>query len=342
MLRSKFRGSLVGALIGDCFGAPYENEAAVSKRQLQSYFEKLDGPYFKGPYKPYTDDTAMTKCIASSLVANKDVNPTDLAKRFVTEYKNSPRRGYGQNVVVVFEKLLLSKFADPFGPAKEQFDGRGSHGNGAAMRIAPVSLFYHNDRGKLIEMVRKVSSITHSHKLGINGAVLQSLTIQKCLQMNPEQKIDVQNFASDLIKEMKEIERDETHEELNLEPRYSYENQLMLMLELLKKERHPSNEEVVESLGNYVSGIFSVPTAIYSFLKAQNSIPDIDTDNPFRRTIQYAISLGGDTDTIASMAGAIAGAYFGHEIIGESMQKHCEYINETIESADSLFSIAVK
>lgn len=284
----------------------------------------------------------MTKCIVKSLIANKDVDATDLAKRFVTEYGNSPRRGYGPNVTVVFEKLLLSKFADPFGPAKEQFDGRGSHGNGAAMRIAPVSLLYHSDQSKLIEKVKTVSSITHSHKLGINGAILQSLAIRKCLLMHPEEKLDVQNFTTELINEMKEIEKDETREELNLEESYSYENQLTLMLDLLKKEKHPSNEEVVESLGNYVSGIFSVPTAIYSFLKAQNNIPDIDTTNPFRRTIQYAISLGGDTDTIASMAGAIAGAYFGHEIIGESMQKHCEYINETIESADSLFNIAVK
>lgn len=48
------------------------------------------------------------------------------------------------------------------------------------------------------------------------------------------------------------------------------------------------------------------------------------TNNPFRRTIQYAVSLGGDTDTIASMAGAIAGAYYGIDVIHKNLQQLAE------------------
>lgn len=59
----------------------------------------------------------------------------------------------------------------------------------------------------------------------------------------------------------------------------------------------------------------------------------------FRRTIQYAITLGGDTDTIASMAGAIAGAYLGVEAINENMLKHCEFHEEMLEMADDLFAV---
>lgn len=64
------------------------------------------------------------------------------------------------------------------------------------------------------------------------------------------------------------------------------------------------------------------------------------TDCPFRRTIQYAISLGGDTDTIASMAGAIAGAYYGIDVINESLQKHCEFVEETITLASQIVEIS--
>lgn len=60
------------------------------------------------------------------------------------------------------------------------------------------------------------------------------------------------------------------------------------------------------------------------------------TDCPFRRTIQYAISLGGDTDTIASMAGAIAGAYYGLDRINKNLQQHCEFVNESIAFADKI------
>lgn len=51
---------------------------------------------------------------------------------------------------------------------------------------------------------------------------------------------------------------------------------------------------------------------------------DQQTENPFRRTIQLAISLGGDTDTIASMAGAITGAYYGIDCISENLKSLAE------------------
>lgn len=51
--------------------------------------------------------------------------------RFVSEYYESPNRGYGGSVVDVFAKLKESKSgSDPYAPAREQFDGAGSYGNG--------------------------------------------------------------------------------------------------------------------------------------------------------------------------------------------------------------------
>jgi poly(ADP-ribose) glycohydrolase ARH3 len=61
--------------------------------------------------------------------------------RFVDEFYKEPWRGYGANVVTVFEKLRESQFRHIYDPAREQFDGRGSYGNGGAMRIAPMALF---------------------------------------------------------------------------------------------------------------------------------------------------------------------------------------------------------
>lgn len=56
-----------------------------------------------------------------------------------------------------------------------------------------------------------------------------------------------------------------------------------------------------------------------------------------RRTLQYAISLGGDTDTIASMAGALAGAYLGSDAINKEVLKHCEASKEMSHLGDKLF-----
>jgi len=61
--------------------------------------------------------------------------------RFVEEFFNEPNRGYGANVISVFEALKNENCQSPYGPAERQFDGNGSYGNGGAMRISPAALF---------------------------------------------------------------------------------------------------------------------------------------------------------------------------------------------------------
>ena len=75
-------------------------------------------------------------------------------------------------------------------------------------------------------------------------------------------------------------------------------------------------------LGNGIEAFNSVPTAIYSFLAHPDS---------FVQAILHAIGLGGDTDTIAAMVGAISGAYLGFESIPSSWRNKLEnrlYIEE--------------
>lgn len=54
--------------------------------------------------------------------------------------------------------------------------------------------------------------------------------------------------------------------------------------------------------------------------------------------MEYAISLGGDTDTIASMACALSGAYFGDEVVSENLLKHCENSEGIKKIAEQLFN----
>lgn len=50
LIKSKFRGCLLGSLIGDCVGAPFEGDIVTSgdKIVIQKYFDKLQDPSFKG------------------------------------------------------------------------------------------------------------------------------------------------------------------------------------------------------------------------------------------------------------------------------------------------------
>jgi poly(ADP-ribose) glycohydrolase ARH3 len=60
--------------------------------------------------------------------------------------------------------------------------------------------------------------------------------------------------------------------------------------------------EDLARLGNRIEALHSVPTAIASFALSPESYVD---------TVSNVIFLGGDTDTLAAMSGALSGAYIG-------------------------------
>ncbi|KAG4076389.1 hypothetical protein HA402_005832 [Bradysia odoriphaga] len=344
MLASKFRGSMLGALAGDCCGSLYEGENTCDAGErliLKKYFDKLEGPYFTAPAQPYTDDTAMSICVANVLIEHGKIDQKQLAVRFVKEYFTDSRRGYGGAVINVFGKLRKSKFVDPLQPASEQFGGTGSYGNGGAMRVNPVALFCHNKTSdEVVKMAKQSAVITHTHKQGVDGTVLQALAVHAALLMDPEHPLNTQDFVSNLIDKMKAIEVDE--EGLGLDDPSPFTKQLEAVSRFLTMNNEPSDADVVNVLGNDVSALYSVPTSIYCFLRAQKAINGIHSENPLRRAIEYAISLGGDTDTIASMAGAISGAYYGESVLPVNLVKHLELHEEITVLADKLYEASLK
>ncbi|KAK3890814.1 hypothetical protein Pcinc_005259 [Petrolisthes cinctipes] len=178
-----------------------------------------------------------------------------------------------------------------------------------------------------------------SHSLLI-VIVARCLAIREALH-TPTNQLDVVKFIQSLKEMMKKVEtlgEDEILEKGQIE--FEYTGRLSRLVSLMERGDQVSIDAVEEELGNDISAHRSVPTAIYSFLKASNTIPNIEAETAFMRTIHYAISLGGDTDTIASMAGSIAGAFYGIAEIPESLQRHCEGLAEAIQQADQLHSLA--
>lgn len=70
-----------------------------------------------------------------------------------------------------------------------------------------------------------------------------------------------------------------------------------------------------------------------------NSFNPFQTNNALRRTIEYAVSLGGDTDTIASMAAALVGSYYGEEVIPQYYLKHTEAGKELAHLGEKLYDL---
>jgi len=182
----------------------------------------------------------------------------------------------------------------------------GSYGNGSAMRVAPIGVFYYDDLEMVREVAHKSSQITHAHSLGKEGAALQAYAIALATNLQ-HQTIDRDNFLARII----DYAQDEVYKQKL--------NRIKGLIASSDKAR------VVIELGNGIEAFNSVPTAIYSFLAHPDSFVD---------AILYAISLGGDTDTIGAMTGAISGAYLGIESIPASWRNKLEnrlYIEELAE-----------
>jgi len=272
-LRSKFIGALLGTAIGDALGAPLEGWS--SARVVKVYGDAGRLELVGGRY---TDDTEQMIGVAESLVRHAGFDGADMARTLVRNM--NPKRGYGPGSRAAFERLRAGARWDE--AAQGLFGGRGSYGNGAAMRIAPVGLLYYADRKKLREVAYCSSQITHTHELGKEGAALQAFAIALALR---DERDEMLSQLEDFVQ----------HE--------LYKEKLRRMERLLRAGARSG--EIIAELGNGMAAFDSVPTAIYSFLRYED----------FERSVASAIRLGGDTDTIGAMTGAICGAYYGDQAI---------------------------
>ncbi|MCG8604845.1 ADP-ribosylglycohydrolase family protein [bacterium] len=291
--RENFSGALLGTFVGDALGMPVEGcSPAAIAQDFGPVREMLDARLGLGSY---TDDTQMTIAVAESLVRCQGFDGADMAQAFLDNF--DPRRGYGAGTTQVLK--LLEQGADWRTVGQQVFDG-GSYGNGAAMRMAPIGLLYSDDATSLKDVAYRCSQITHAHLLGKESAALQALAVSLALNSRPVATLNPTAFL-DEIKAAVVAEASELI--INLEKVQTF---------LMAK---PSIDSVVKFLGNDVRAYVSVPAAIYAFLANFAS---------FEEAVVFAVSLGGDTDTIGAMTGAIAGAFHGVASIPERWTANLE------------------
>ena len=325
---------MIGGLIGDCLGAPFEMkyENMVPLKKVTTFLEDVknveDSDKATDDCFEYTDDTAMARQIAKSFVEKKTIDTKSIAKNFTEEYFREPWRGYGGSVVEVFQKLKDSDCEDPFKPASEQFNGSGSYGNGAGMRAHPIALAcYNDDPEEVVKVAGDVAKLTHFHHLGVTGGIMQTMAVYHAL--HAESSHDILQKIKVLVNDLeKNIEEDSAS---------LYKHKIELVEKYVSC---PEDDlaEVVFELGNDVSAVDSVPTAFFCYQRVIQN-PEISLENKFEEVLRLAIRMGGDTDTIASMACSIAGADLGLDNIPAHLYTSCEVHQEMMEMAEEMFDI---
>ena len=296
-LQDKFRGCLLGAAIGDIVGAVVEAESpqhiARTYRSIDEILAVGTVPEFSGPpwiVGRYTDDTQMMICVAEWLLEGPPHQPEDLLRRFSTAYEPSRRYGPGTEAIL----RAYPEHPHNWRELSTMSFPHGSHGNGSAMRVAPVALAYSADTKKAASVAIESSRPTHSHPLAYQGAVLQCIAVASAIKSVDPEPAQFLDPLRERLAWFADLQWDTS----------SFAASLDAIQDGLA--RNSSCAEMSPILGTGVTAHESVPMALYCFLRHPNS---------FEEVIHEAVFAGGDTDTIACMAGAISGAFLGASAI---------------------------
>lgn len=248
---------MLGAIIGDIVGSPYE----FTGRSIKT----TDFPLFS-PKSRFTDDTVMTCAVAKALLqkANTEQNERDYLIDAMHELGRAfPKAGYGQKFVL----WVYGRKREPL----------GSFGNGSAMRVSPVGWMY--DTLAEVEQHAEISAaVSHNHPEGIKGA--QAVAGSIFLARNGAARQEIRQYVT---------------------TRYNYDLSRTL-------------DDIRPGYYHIETCQQSVPEAITAFLESSD----------YEDAIRKAVSLGGDSDTQAAIAGSIAQAFYGvipEDIVREAITR---------------------
>jgi poly(ADP-ribose) glycohydrolase ARH3 len=281
-LTNRFLGSALGTFVGDALGEPVEG---WPHKAIYSRFGLLDTMLREEAR--YTDDTQMMIGILETLMEKGRFDPAVCAVRFQENF--DPSRGYGRRIFGVMERISRGIPWDEV--------GTDSFGNGGAMRIAPIGCFYYSDLQAVQENAIMSARITHNHPEGLAGAVAQATAVALALQHGLlNDSIEAEDFVDRISTQVSSI--DEGFAE-------SLDGIKSISQRLSSRPTDSAIEAIGDRYGLSLRAIESVPAAIGAFVLTSS----------FREAVVLAVNLGGDTDTIGAMAGAVAGAYYGFDQI---------------------------
>ena len=301
----KMKSVIVGHAVGDALGVPVE---FCTREELDGApVEDMEGfgsyPY---PAGAWSDDTSMSLCALDSLAKGR-VDWEEIMQNF----KSWIEQGAYTSVGECFDagRTCIRAILDHYNlglPATES-GGRDEHsnGNGSLMRILPFVLFaeYGGYGGSETELIHKASSLTHAHERSVIGCGIYACIVKELLKEQSRASIERGLWRARLLYGARS---EFCHYQRIFSPDFA---------ELARSE--------IRSSG-YV--VHTLEAALWCLLTTEN----------YRDCLLKAVNLGEDTDTVAAVAGGMAGALYGYDAIPQewlNVLMKREYIEELCRRA---------
>ncbi len=291
-MKNRIKDAIMGLCVGDALGVPVEFITRESLKFDPVKDMREYGTYHK-PRGTWSDDTSMTLCLLDSLASGLEYE--DIMKKFVSWYKEGAYTQYGEAFDIgICTRESMQRYLNGVEPLECGGIGERDNGNGSLMRILPLLFYlqYHYEpdfqrNDEVFEVIHNVSGLTHGHKrsqvgcgiyLSLAAMVTDQKDLNRALKSGIKRAFDYYN------------DKEEFKEELKAYHRLLNEN-----FDLLDETQIKSSGYVVDSL----------EAAVWCLMNTQS----------YAECVLKAVNLGEDTDTVAAIAGGLAGLYYGIEQI---------------------------
>ncbi|NLN07269.1 MAG: ADP-ribosylglycohydrolase [Firmicutes bacterium] len=285
----RIKDAIVGLCVADALGVPVEfcNREALKDNPVVGM--RAYGT-FNQPAGTWSDDTSMTLCLIDSL--QNGLNYTDIMDKFLKWMTEGAYTPYGEAFGIGrTTRAAIARYAGGTPPLACGGTAESDNGNGSLMRTLPLLFYLHTVYGpdfvfneEAMGIIHNVSALTHAHKrsqiaCGIYLSIAEELW---------RKRSTADAFTEGTDRAFAYYKK---HDEFAVD--------LAFYHRLIRKDFVKLPEKEIKSNG-YV--VHSLEAALWCLL---------NTDS-YRNCVLLAVNLGDDTDTVAALAGGLAGLCYGY------------------------------
>lgn len=318
--QEQFVGALIGCAVGDALGAPTEGKSREEIASLEGIADRYRplrrrkaGTPAQYPLGQYTDDTQLTVATARSLVARGAVDGEGIAREFASLWRSGEIVGAGPVADRAVRRLVEGvRWQDAAVPDDLPL-------NGAAMRIAPVALWNCDRLDRLADDVATASVVTHRHPVSIDAAMAVATAVAHAVTSSAIETSLLLGAVAASVQSR------------------SFAGRIHELDNWLQSPTQAALEAIAEIGQRPGARGFGIPAlaeptvlaALYAFLRSPRD---------YVATVDFALRIGGDVDTIAAIAGAMSGAHNGVDAIPDHLVNGVKDSAEIMELGARLFA----